>query len=138
VDNKSFCTIIVVIGTAGCLLANRLSKNSNRSALLIEACNTPRNLWTPIPAGVSRLMSPGQYNWGFHTAAEPELRSGQINAPRGGGSVGTNLINGTAFFRCRPEDYNSWKDLGRKGAAAFNEKRARRFSKSWFLASGDG
>ncbi len=129
-DTKSLGTIIVVIGTAGCLLANRLSKNSSRSALLIEACNTPRNFWIPIPAGVSRLMSPGQYNWGFHTAAEPELRNGKINAPRDGGSVGTNLINGTAFFRCQPEDYDSWKDLGREGAAAFNEKRARHLSKS--------
>lgn len=114
-DIQSFDTIIVGAGTAGCLLANRLSKNSSRSVLLIEAGDTPRNLWIPIPAGVSRLIFPGKYNWGFHTAPEPELKNRKIYAPRGRGLGGTSLINGMAFFRGQPEDYDSWKDLGLEG-----------------------
>ncbi len=107
--------IIAGAGTAGCVLANRLSQDPARSVLLIEAGSRPRGLWINMPAGVSRLIFPGPYNWGFHTEPEAELANRRVYAPRGRGLGGSSLINGMAFFRGQPQDYEDWKALGIDG-----------------------
>lgn len=107
--------IIAGAGTAGCLLANRLSRDASRSVLLIEAGERPRSLWVDIPAGVSKLIFPGPYNWGFHTEPEPQLANRRIYAPRGRGLGGSSLINGMAWFRGHPQDYEGWRALGLEG-----------------------
>jgi choline dehydrogenase len=94
--------IIVGAGTAGCLLANRLSQDPAVSVLLLEAGPRPRGLWVRMPAGVSKLIFPGPMNWGFSTEPEPHLNGRQIYAPRGRGLGGSSLINGMAFFRGQP------------------------------------
>jgi choline dehydrogenase len=107
--------IIVGAGTAGCLLANRLSQDPAVSVLLLEAGPRPRGLWVRMPAGVSKLIFPGPMNWGFSTEPEPHLNGRQIYAPRGRGLGGSSLINGMAFFRGQPEDYDSWSQFGVDG-----------------------
>lgn len=107
--------IVVGAGTAGCVLANRLSQDPRRSVLLIEAGEKPRSLWVDMPAGVSRLIFPGKHNWGFQTEPEPQLNNRRIYAPRGRGLGGSSLINGMAFFRAQPEDYDAWQAMGLEG-----------------------
>jgi choline dehydrogenase len=108
-------TIVVGAGTAGCLLANRLSENTGRSVLLVEAGPRPRSLWVDMPAGVSKLIFPGPLNWGFQTEPEAELKNRRVYAPRGRGLGGSSLINGMAFFRAQPQDYDDWQALGIEG-----------------------
>lgn len=114
-QDKQYDVIVVGAGTAGCLLANRLSEDPNRSVLLVEAGPRPRSLWVNMPAGVSKLIFPGKHNWGFQTEPEPELKNRRIYAPRGRGLGGSSLINGMAFFRAQPEDYDAWQAMGLEG-----------------------
>lgn len=107
--------IVVGAGTAGSLLASRLSEDPSLTVLLVEAGPRPTSLWTRMPAGVSRLIFPGPLNWGFSTEPEPHLKGRRIYAPRGRGLGGSSLINGMGFFRGQPEDYDSWKQFGVSG-----------------------
>ena len=111
----SYDYIVVGAGTAGCVLANRLSEDPDRSVLLVEAGPRPRSLWVDMPAGVSKLIFPGRHNWGFSTEPEPELANRRIYAPRGKGLGGSSLINGMAFFRGHPQDYEAWAAQGNEG-----------------------
>ncbi|VWX61556.1 Alcohol dehydrogenase (acceptor) [Burkholderiales bacterium 8X] len=113
--NDSYDFIVVGAGTAGCLLANRLSEDASRSVLLVEAGPRPRNFWVGMPAGVSKLIFPGKLNWGFSTEPEADLHGRRIYAPRGRGLGGSSLINGMAFFRAQPQDYDEWEAMGLEG-----------------------
>lgn len=112
---KTYDYIIVGAGTTGCILANRLSKNPNHQVLLLEAGEAPRNFWINMPAGVSRLIFPGKFNWGFNTQPEPFLKGRSIYAPRGRGLGGSSLINGMAYFKGQPQDFDHWQQQGCTG-----------------------
>jgi choline dehydrogenase-like flavoprotein len=110
--------VIVGGGTAGCVLANRLTASGKHRVLLIEAGGQPRSPWIPIPAGFSKLLTNRKYNWRFQTDAEENTKGRIISVPRGKGLGGSTLINGMIYVRGQPQDYDTWRDAGAKGWGA--------------------
>lgn len=107
--------VIVGGGTAGCILANRLSADPAVSVLLLEAGQRPRSPWIRVPAGFVRLMNDPAYNWRFRSEPEDALFGRTITIPRGRGLGGSSLINGMIYVRGQPEDYDSWGQSGARG-----------------------
>ena len=111
----SFDYIIVGGGTAGCILANRLSASGRHSVLMLEAGGEPRSMWINIPAGFSKLLTNKKYNWRFQTEAEKGTNDRVISVPRGKGLGGSSLINGMIYVRGQPGDYDAWAAAGAPG-----------------------
>ena len=111
----SFDYIIVGGGTAGCVLANRLTASGSHSVLMLEAGGEPNGMWIPIPAGFSKLLTNRKYNWRFETKPEANTNDRVIAVPRGKGLGGSTLINGMIYVRGQPQDYDAWRDSGAKG-----------------------
>ncbi|CAH1686990.1 4-pyridoxate dehydrogenase [Hyphomicrobiales bacterium] len=109
---ETFDYIIVGGGTAGCVLANRLTASGRYSVLLLEAGNEARSLWVPIPAGFSKLLTNPTYNWRFQTEPEDATGNRVIAVPRGKGLGGSTLINGMIYVRGQPQDYDGWAQRG--------------------------
>jgi choline dehydrogenase-like flavoprotein len=86
--------VVVGAGTAGCILAARLSEDPVTRVILLEAGPTDRDLWIHVPAGYARLLVSGRYDWGLSTEAEPELHGHSIRWPRGRVLGGSGSING--------------------------------------------
>ncbi|MBM1634378.1 GMC family oxidoreductase N-terminal domain-containing protein [Sulfitobacter mediterraneus] len=107
--------VIIGGGTAGCVLAHRLSENGAHRVLVIEAGSARRSPWVDIPAGFQKLLVSHRHNWRFVT--EPEATTGHraIAIPRGRGLGGSSLINGMIWVRGQPEDYNAWSEMGCDG-----------------------
>ncbi|MEP9352005.1 GMC family oxidoreductase N-terminal domain-containing protein [Xanthobacter sp. KR7-65] len=110
-----FDYIIVGGGTAGCILAARLSEDPRRSVLLLEAGGSGKGFWVPIPAGFSKLLSGSAFNWRFNTEPEPNTYDRPIVVPRGKGLGGSTLINGMIFVRGQPQDFDGWAQRGATG-----------------------
>lgn len=112
---STFDYIIVGGGTAGCILANRLTASGKYRVLMIEAGGEPKGFWIPIPAGFSKLLTDKRYNWRFKTQAEENTRGREIAVPRGKGLGGSTLINGMIYVRGQPGDYDAWESGGARG-----------------------
>lgn len=107
--------IIVGAGSAGCVLANRLSADARRKVLLIEAGPADRNPFIHIPAGVVRTFTDPAVAWRDFTQEEPGLHDRRIYLPHGKTLGGSSAINGMAYVRGQPADYDAWRDAGNPG-----------------------
>lgn len=113
---KAECDFIIVgAGSAGCVLANRLSENGRHRVLLLEAGPSDDYIWIHIPIGYGKTMFHEVYNWGFYTEPDPNMHNRKIYWPRGRGLGGSSSINGLIYIRGQPEDYDHWEALGNKG-----------------------
>ena len=106
--HETFDTIIVGAGTAGCLLANRLSADPARRVLLLEAGGKDDYHWIHIPVGYLYLMGNPRADWGYATAAEPGLNGRSLAYPRGRVLGGCSSINGMIYMRGQARDYDGW------------------------------
>ncbi len=104
--------IIVGAGSAGCVLANRLSVDKRTRILVIEAGGDDRATIINMPSALSIPMNTARFNWGFITEPEPHLDSRAMNLPRGKGLGGSSSINGMCYVRGNPMDYELWSDHG--------------------------
>jgi len=107
--------IIAGGGTAGCILANRLSADGKHRVLMLEAGHEARSMWISIPAGFSKLLVNPEYNWRFATEPEDNVHGRTIAVPRGKGVGGSTLINGMIYVRGQPQDYDGWEAAGATG-----------------------
>ena len=109
--------IIVGAGTAGCLLANRLSADPTQRVLLLEAGGSDNYHWIHIPVGYLYLMGNPRADWGYSTAAEPGLNGRALSYPRGKVLGGCSSINGMIYMRGQARDYDGWRQMGNPGWA---------------------
>ncbi|MEM7253044.1 MAG: choline dehydrogenase [Pseudomonadota bacterium] len=110
-----FDYIVVGAGSAGCVLANRLSENRQHRVLLLEAGPPDRSMWIDIPVGFSKLLQNSTYNWMFETEPEDAMHGRRIPIPRGRTLGGSSSINGMLYVRGQPLDYDTWAQLGNRG-----------------------
>lgn len=110
-----FDFIIVGAGSAGCVLANRLSNNPANRVLLVEAGGSDKHILVGMPSALSYPMAMKRFNWGYHSEPEPALDGRRISCPRGKGLGGTSSINGMVYVRGNAQDFEEWKDLGANG-----------------------
>ena len=111
---KNYDYIIIGAGSAGCVLANRLSKDPNNEVLLIEAGGPDKNMFIHIPAGCAKLHKT-EVDWGFETVPQENVLNRKLYLPRGKTLGGCSSTNYMAYVRGNKEDYNDWEAQGNKG-----------------------
>ena len=111
----NFDYIIIGAGSAGCVLANRLSANPNHKILLLEAGGKDNNPWIHIPGGYFNTMHNPKTDWCFNTEKEPNCDNREMIYPRGKTLGGSSSINGMLYIRGQSNDYNYWRQLGNVG-----------------------
>ncbi|PWT85194.1 MAG: choline dehydrogenase, partial [Proteobacteria bacterium] len=112
-----FDYIIVGAGSAGCVLANRLSADPNVRVLLLEAGGKDNNIWIKVPLGLIYLIGDPRTDWCYQTEPEPACNDRSMPVPRGRMLGGSSSINGMVYVRGQPRDYDVWRQLGNAGWA---------------------
>ena len=114
-ETQTFDFIIVGAGSAGCVLANRLTASGQHRVLLLEAGPKDWNPWLHIPLGYGKLFTDRRFNWCYSTEPQPECHGRQVIAPRGKVLGGSSSINGLIYIRGQAEDFNQWRQQGNVG-----------------------
>jgi 4-pyridoxate dehydrogenase len=112
---KGYDYIIVGAGSAGCVLANRLSEDGHANVMLIEAGGRDWHPYIHIPLGMGRMHDDAMFDWGFQTDPEPNLNNRRIEAMRGKVLGGSSSINVMAYTRGNRGDYDRWAQKGARG-----------------------
>lgn len=113
----TFDYIVVGAGSAGCVLANRLSRDGRHRVLVLEAGGSDNYIWIHIPVGYLYCMGNPRTDWGFATDAEPGLNGRSLAYPRGKVLGGCSSINGMIYMRGQARDYDGWRQHGNVGWA---------------------
>lgn len=113
--NQQFDYIIIGAGSAGCVLANRLSKKPGTNILLLEAGPEDKALSLKMPAAMLTNLNGTKYNWAYQGEPEPEYNGRQLKHDRGKTLGGSSSINGMAYIRGHAKDYDGWKAVGCEG-----------------------
>ena len=115
--NEKFDYVIVGAGSAGCVLADRLSADGSRRVLLVEYGGSDRSIFIQMPSALSIPMNMPKYNWFYHTEPEPHLGGRRMHTPRGKVLGGSSSINGLVYIRGNPQDFERWAREGAEGWA---------------------
>ncbi|WP_391480873.1 GMC family oxidoreductase [Nereida sp. NH-UV-3] len=107
--------IIVGAGSAGCVLANRLSEDPNNKVVLLEAGGRDWNPWIHVPVGYFKTMHNPSVDWCYRTEPDPGLNGRSIDWPRGKVLGGSSSLNGLLYVRGQAEDYDRWRQMGNEG-----------------------
>ncbi len=107
--------VIVGAGSAGCVLANRLTEDGDATVLLLERGGSDRSVFIQMPSALSMPLNMKRYNWGYESEPEPHLGGRRINCPRGKVLGGSSSINGLVYIRGNALDFEAWEAAGATG-----------------------
>ncbi|WP_105169919.1 choline dehydrogenase [Pseudoalteromonas sp. T1lg23B] len=113
--NQKYDYIIVGAGSAGCVLANRLTENGQHKVLLLETGGSDKSIFIQMPTALSIPMNTDKYAWQFHTQPEPYLDNRTMHCPRGKVLGGSSSINGMVYVRGHAKDFDEWQQHGAQG-----------------------
>ncbi len=116
-NQRHFDYVIVGAGSAGCVLADRLSADGRHRVLLVEYGGSDRSIYIQMPSALSIPMNMPKYNWFYHTEPEPGLGGRRMHTPRGKVLGGSSSINGLVYIRGNPHDFERWAAEGAEGWA---------------------
>ncbi|GAC1669818.1 MAG: choline dehydrogenase [Steroidobacteraceae bacterium] len=116
-SDEKFDYVIVGAGSAGCVLADRLTEDGRHRVLLLEYGGSDRSIFIQMPSALSIPMNMGKYNWFYHTEPEPHLDGRRLHTPRGKVLGGSSSINGLVYIRGNAQDFEGWSAQGAAGWA---------------------
>ncbi len=116
-NEETFDYVIVGAGSAGCVLADRLSEDGTRTVLVLEYGGSDHSILIQMPSALSIPMNMPKYNWGYESEPEPGLGGRRMNTPRGKVLGGSSSINGLVYVRGNPFDFDGWEEQGAAGWA---------------------